>query len=157
MPRTLSGTSLSALLAQQTDEPFIVLLTIVGIENTWYLTNNSVDTIVPAGETYLQMPFDIILPDNVDGKSPQSTLSIDNVSRMLIDELRTYQTPLVVTIQVVRAKDPTDVLASWENFKMRQVSYNAMTVQGQLSRDIFINELVGIIMTGGIFNGLFYR
>ena len=157
MPRTLSGTSLAALLAQQTDEPFVVLLTIQGVVETWYLTNNSVDTIVPAGNTFIHMPFDIILPDNVDGKSPHSTLTIQNVSRMLIEELRTYKTPLNVTIQVVRAKDPTDVLASWGDFQMRQVSYNAMTVQGQLSRDIFLNEMVGIIMTGSIFGGLFYQ
>lgn len=156
MPRNIPGTSLQAILAQQTGEAILCLLDITDENGVVYrMSNDSVDTVV-VDVTYLALPFDIIFPDSVDGQQQQATLTLENVSRDLIDEIRLHTLPLTVDMRLVLGSDPTEILAEWNDFKMRQVSYDAMTLQGQLTQASFMNEMVGVLMTGSNFPGLFY-
>lgn len=156
MPRDIPGQSLQELLKQETSVAFFILLTITDQEGfPYYFTNDSVDTVTSEA-TFQHMPFDIVLPDNVDGRSQVGQLTLENVSRDLIDDLRLHTIPMTVDIQVVLSSDPNEVLAKYPTLKMRQLTYNATTLSGQLTMDDYLNEMVGVLMTGTRFGGLFY-
>jgi hypothetical protein len=111
----------------------------------------------PPGETYLPFPFDITLPKNVDGQVSTATLSLSNINREFIDDIRSLTTPLRVNIKVVLGSNPDEIMAEFTDFVLRQVSYNTASISGTLTLEDFLNEPVGILMTGATFPGLFYE
>jgi hypothetical protein len=161
MSRSLSIASVQSLLAQQTGEAYLVLLTIKSAAGSilarW--TSDAVDTVVTdvsPNETHTPYPFDLSLPDNTEGRTPSATLTIDNVSRTLIEDIRTLADPLTVTMKVVLGSDPTDTLVEFPDYTLQGVSYNATSISGQLTLETFLQEQVGRIMTGSNYPGLFY-
>ena len=156
MPRTLLPASLSAVLAQETGEAYLVLLTVEDEVNTTYLTSDSLDTVHDLN-TYLPFPFDITLPQNVDGQISTATLTLSNVNRQFIDEIRSQTTPLKVNIKVVLGSDPEEIMAEFTDFVLRQVTYNTTSISGTLTLEDFLAEPLGVLMTGANFPGLFFQ
>ena len=157
MPRTLPPASLNAVLAQETAEAFLVLLTVTD-ENDLATRLTSDSVITPhAGEDCQPFPFDITLPKNVDGQVSTATLSLSNVNRQFIDEIREQTTPLKVNIKVVLGSNPEEIMAEFTDFVLRQVTYNTTAISGTLTLEDFLNEPVGVLMTGAKFPGLFYQ
>jgi hypothetical protein len=160
MPRNLSDAALSSLLAQETSEAYLVLLTITDNNAVPHrFTSDSVDTYVDPGGAnirYESFPFDIALPQNVENQVSTSTLTITNVDRRLIDEIRGQRLPMNVNIQVVLSSAPDDVLAEFIDFKWRHINYDASTISGTLTLEDFMSEPVGILMTARDFPGLFF-
>ena len=156
MPRTLPPASLQAVLAQETAEAFLVLLAVTDENKTTYLTSDSVITL-HGGETYQPFPFDITLPHNIDGRVSTATLSLSNVNRQFIDEIREQTTPLKVNIKVVLGSSPDEIMAEFTDFVLRQVTYNTASISGTLTLEDFLNEPLGVLMTGANFPGLFYQ
>jgi len=157
MPRTLPPASLSAVLAQETAEAFLVLLTVTdeaGFDT--FLTSDSVETL-HGSDTYQPFPFDITLPKNTDGQVSMATLTLSNVNRQFIDEIRAQTTPLKVNIKVVLGSNPNEIMAEFTDFVLRQVTYNVVSISGTLTLEDFLNEPVGVLMTGANFPGLFYQ
>jgi len=156
MPRVLSGQSLASLMAQETGEAYLVLLTVSDSSGVIArLTSDSVDTVVGA-DTYQQFPFDITLPDNAEGKVSTAQLSFSNIDRRFIQSIREETMPLGVNIKVVMGSDPTDILAEFTDFLLRNVTYNVTTISGTLTLESFLSEQVGQIMNGQTFPGLFF-
>ena len=122
----------------------------------------SLDYILPVGQTpaegivYEAFPFDVLIPKNVDGEVSTAKLVLDNVDRRLINQIRSQTEPLRVSYDIVLASNPVDILASFTDFKLRQVSYDAISISGSLTMEDFLNEPVGSIMSGQNFPGLFF-
>ena len=156
MPRTQSAASVASLLASETGEAYLVLLTIsdsTGVIARY--TSDNVDTVVST-TTYTPSPFDIFLPANVEGRISTAQLSLDNVDRALIDSLRLATSAFQVDMKVVLGSDPTDTLVEFTDYTLRNVSYDAFSISGTLTLEDFLNEPVGRIMTGSVYPGLFY-
>ena len=111
----------------------------------------------PPGETYLPFPFDITLPKNVDGQVSTATLSLSNINREFIDDIRSLTTPLRVNIKVVLGSNPDEIMAEFTDFVLRQVTYNTASISGTLTLEDFLNEPLGVLMTGANFPALFYQ
>lgn len=167
MSRTVSLTTRGAIYAEQTDEVFVFLFTVTHpslMAPVYYssdpTTRLSVDPlaygIVSRGNTYDFFPISLVLPDDSDATPPTIKLVLDNVMRQAIPLLRSITTPPSVTIEMVLASDPDTVEASWPNFDMVDITYDANSV----TIDLAINGLstepfpTGVFAPSG-FPGLF--
>ena len=133
MSRTLSSAARAALYAEQTDEAFLVLLTLehASMDEPIRVSSDAVAT-VSRGDSFVAYPFDLQLPDDADGRPPRARLTIDNVDRTIVLALRQLDSPPRLTIEIVRAADPDTVEASFAELQLLNVSYDAQTVTGEL-------------------------
>lgn len=141
MSREISGPSLSAVLAQETGEAFLVLLTLdhPDLGQPIRVTSGGAN-LASGGHQYIAYPFDLTLPDEVQDRPPRARLVIDNVTREIVQGLRAIQSPVSVTIEIVRAADPDTIEVSYGGFVLRSVAYDALTVAGELVVDDFATE-----------------
>jgi hypothetical protein len=156
MARTLSQTAIRSQNAQQTDEVWLVLLTIEhnNMPEAIRVVNNTED-IVSRGLTYTAFPFDFELP-NEDADNPATVrLRIDNVDRRVVQAVRSITSPPMVTIDVVLASSPNTVEMTLTGMTMREISYDATSVSGQLQFETIYSEPVTYTMTPSRFPGLF--
>ena len=141
MARTLSSGAVAALNAQETGEVFIVLLTIdhVDLAAPIRVSSDAVDTVSNA-ETYIAFPFELSLPTDLEDGPPRARLRIDNVDRQVVQAIRQINSPASVLIEIVRGADPDTVEASFPDFELREVSYSALFVEGDLVVEQFSAE-----------------
>ena len=141
MSRNLSSDALKALYANETSEVFLILLTIThdSLIDPIYITSDVVDT-VSRGNTYVPFPFELVLPDEAEGRSPRARLTIENVSRDILSAIKNLSSSAHMTMEVIRAADSDVVEASFPAFKLTNVKYNALTLQGDLTIEDFTAE-----------------
>lgn len=145
--RNLSNAAKLAMYAQQTREAFIMLVSInhssftqpirVSSDPTEILPIAGERGTVSRGEEYVFAPFSIMLPQQDDTGIARSSVSIDNVDRRIVAAVREANGPLDVTIEIVLASSPDTVEVSAPNFRMDRVSYDALTVSGDISVEYF--------------------
>lgn len=141
MSRNLSSGAIAALNAQETDEAFLVLLTIDHDDFSVPIRvcSDAVD-VTSRSNSYVSFPFDLVLPDDTDNQSPRARLTIDNVDRQVVQAIRQIDTAPSVLIEIIRAADPDTVEASFPDFIMTDISYDALTVSGELTLEDFTAE-----------------
>jgi len=159
MSRSVSSALRQAVYSQQTEEVFLMLLEIshddIGPPTSLYFVNNYED-IYSNGQTYTGWPFEIHLPGDFDDQLPSIQLSIGNVAREIVDEIRTLNTAPDITLSVVLASSPNTVEAGPFEMKLRNVNYDAMVISGDLQGEDILNEpFPGHFYTPGNFPGLF--
>lgn len=137
----ISSAGLVDLSAQETGTAWITLLTITheGLPAPIRVTDDAVQT-VSNGLTYLPYPFDVLLPDDVEGRIPQSQIRIDNTTQEIIALLRTLTTPPTLDIQVVRSATPDVVELSASGLEWRASSFDIGTITGTLTIDNLATE-----------------
>jgi len=152
----LSPALLAQLYAQESDVPFLMLVTLTHSSfSPIRLVNNS-ENIVSNGETFTAFPMRIRLPMD-DGESTREvSIEFDNVSLTLIDELRTVTTPIDVKVDMILSSNPDDIQISLDELKMRNVTYNKQIVSARLYLDSFLNvELTSERYSPKLYPGLF--
>lgn len=137
----MSTTLTQSAFAQETDEVWLVLLTIShpDIDPSIRVVNNSVN-VTSRGNEFVNFPFDITLPDQREDSPSRARLSIDNVSREIAQAIRQISTPPNVLIEIIRAADPDTVEMSWPFFQLRNVKWDAQSVSGELMLEDFTDE-----------------
>ncbi|MEG3078468.1 DUF1833 family protein [Halomonas sp. 5021] len=96
--------------------------------------------IVSRGDEFLPFPFDVKLPNETDDAPSRARLIIDNVSREIAQAVRSIRTSPSVMIEIIRADAPDTVEMSWPNFWLRNVSWNAQQVSGELVLEDLTDE-----------------
>jgi hypothetical protein len=156
MPRSLTSTALASANAQQTDEVWLVLLTIQhnDLEQPIRVVNNT-EQIVSRGQTYVGFPFDFELPGE-DADSPsKARLRIDNVDRRIVEVVRRISSPPLVTLEVILASAPDTVEFVFSGLTMREIDYDVTSVSGDLLFESIFAEPVTYTMTPSRFPGLY--
>lgn len=140
MPRTIPPSVRAALLAQETGETLIVLLTIThgSLAQPIRATSDAVDT-VSRGETYQRFPFDVSLGEEDGERPPRAQLQISNVDRRIIESLRNMAEPPTVSIEVIAASDLDTLIAGPWEFVLEEAQADAATVTGTLVYDDFLS------------------
>lgn len=136
----LSSTATAALLLPYTDDPVCVLLSLShpDLPATIRVTNNGAN-LTSNGDVYQKFPFSIELPgDNED--EPVAKLRIANVDRSIGDAINAITTPATVSMAIILASDPDTLEMEWQSFELRNVTWNAMTVEGDLMIRQFATE-----------------
>lgn len=157
MSRELTQEGLEALMAQDTEEVFLVLLTLShpSLLADICVVNNTED-IVSNGVTYIAFPFELTLPNDQYASNVRSQLRIDNVDRQIVQAIRSINTAPDVSFKIVRAASPDTAEATFPNFKLSNVTYDAQTVSGELVLEEYENEpYPGDDFTPANFPGLF--
>lgn len=158
MPRALSAPALQAILAQNTGEVFLILLTLnhATFATAIRVCSDAVDQ-VSRGSTYQHFPFDVTMPSEDDAGPPRVILRIDGVDRRIIEEVRRVSgDPISVVLEVVLASTPDVIEAGPFTFSLRDVTYSALVVEGSLAFDDILNEpYPGISFTPTVAPGLF--
>ncbi len=141
MSRNVSATLKQAIFAQETDEAFIVLLTISHSDLSVPIRVSSDSTnTVSRGDTYIAYPFDLSLPADSDERPPRARVAIDNVDRVLVTAIRSITGAPTVLMEIVRASDLETVEVSFPDFQLKDVRYNALVVEGDLVIEAFEEE-----------------
>lgn len=157
MSRSVSSTFRAAAFAQETDQIYLLLLTIdhADLAAPIRVVNNYAD-VVSSGDTYTGMPFEITLPPDNDESLSSAQLSIQNVDRQIVQAVRDIDSAPTVTLSVVLAASPNTIEAGPYEMTLRDVSYDALVVTGSLSVEDMMNEpYPGDFFTPGEFPGLF--
>jgi len=141
MSRTLSAAARAALFAPQTGEAFFVLLTIThpNLATPIRVVNNRAN-VVSGGETFIAFPFTVVLPEETEETPGRARLIICNVDRSIVQALRALESPPSISFVIVLASSPDTIEAGPFNFTLRQAGYDAMTVEGDLELEDFLNE-----------------
>ncbi len=134
MARSVSQAVKQAVNAPETAETFIILLTIdhADLAQPIRVSSDAVDT-VSRGDTFVAFPFDLSLPDDTDARLPRARLRIDNIDRQVVQAVRSITSAPSVLIEIVMASDPETVEVSFPDFQMREIGYDAVTVEGSLT------------------------
>lgn len=139
MPRSTSMAFVAAAAAQQTSEALLALVTIshpsiIGgplrlVQDMQDLTSN--------GNLYTAFPFSVQLPDDSDDGVAQVKLTIDNVDQSIMVALRGLAPtePPTVQVDLVLSSQPNVVEASFPNMTLRNVTGDALTIEGELRMD----------------------
>lgn len=137
----VSETARRALYAPESEEVFLVLLTIDhdGLSQPIRVVNN-LEQVNSRGEEFIAFPFSISLPDDKEESPPRARLAIDNVTREIGQAVRQMTGPARVTLEVIMASAPDTVEASWPGFLLRNVVYDVSTVQGDLTVEDLTRE-----------------
>lgn len=133
MPRNTSLTVREAVFSQETSTAFLTLLTVdhENLDDPLRFTSDAVDT-VSRNDTYTAFPFKFRLPAEESEKIPEVTLTIDNVSREITSVIRNLDTAPDVDLEIVTSDDPDTVEAGPFSFKLKDISYDRLTVEGKL-------------------------
>ena len=156
MSRSVSNTFKSTAFGSQTDEAYLVLLTIdhEDLDDPLYVTSNGI-AVISGGNTFLPYPFTLTLPDDTERPFSRGRLTIDAVSQTWL-AIRWFNTPVSITIQVVLASDPDTVEVEFPDFELTELSYNEQTISGSLSIESFTEEpFPGDAFIPSFFPGLF--
>jgi len=166
MTRELSQNAKTAIYAQETSEVFITLVTInhedftdpIRICNDPYelLPIAGVRGVVSRDDEYVFLPFNINLPIQDDTGLAKATFSVDNVSREIVAAVRGVTSSLSVTIEIVLASDVNTPEITVPDFKLEAVTYDALTVQGDLTIEYYeLEPIPSRRFTPSDFPGLF--
>lgn len=156
MANSLTPELLAQLLYQESDDPFLTLLTISHPSfDTVRMVNNAED-ITSRSQVYQAFPFKIKLPSDDGETLREVTIEFDNVSLEILNEIRTVTTYINVKIEMVLASIPDEVQISLEELKIQSVSYDKQKVQARLFLDNFLNtEMTSETYTPTNYPGLF--
>lgn len=136
--RTISTDGRAALYASQTDDVWLQLLTIEhdDIVTPIRLANNTED-VISRGDTYTAFAFELSLPATAQ---ESVELTVDNVTRELVEEVRSIDTPLTITMEIVRAADPDTVEAGPFEYQSRSVEYDVQRMRFTLAYEPILQE-----------------
>lgn len=139
MANQLSNELLTQLYSQESDDPFLTLLTLTHPDfTTIRIVNNSSD-IVSRGETYTAFPFKVTFPVDDGETARQFTLVFDNVSLFLVDEIRSVTTAIDLKIELILASMPDDVQITQQDLKIRSINMNKQQIVANVILDDFLN------------------
>ncbi|MGM4891272.1 DUF1833 family protein [Tardiphaga sp. 839_C3_N1_4] len=95
---------------------------------------------ISRGNTYLYAGIEVTIPDEQDKSPPASKLTIANVGRDLVPLARSVNSPPSVKIEAVLASDPDVVEMNWPALDMSNLTYDASTLQFDLTMDALTSE-----------------
>lgn len=155
MANELSNEVKRQLLSQESDDPFLALVTLTHPNFTARLVNNSSD-IVSNGFTFTAFPMKIRLPAD-DGETVKDfTIDFDNVSLELITQFRSVNGDIGVKIELILASMPDVIQMEHTDLIIRSVNYNAQRISAKIVLDSFLAvEMTSERYTPSLYPGMF--
>ena len=137
--RDLSNSLLAEFFKQESNDPFLTLVTLYHSSFGYIRFVNNTEDIVSRGNTYSAFPLKFTFPVD-DGRTTREVeIEFDNVSLELIDEIRSSTNLIDVTIEMILASNPDNVEIEIGELKIKSVSYDQNTIKAKLRMDDFLN------------------
>ena len=155
MSNSISNEVKAQIFSQESDDPFLTLVTLSNPSFTARLVNNSRD-IVSNGFTFTSFPMKIRMPVD-DGETTRDfTIEFDNVSLDLIENLRSVSGDIGVKIELILASIPNVIQMSHADLLIRAVTYDSKRISAQIVLDSFLAvEMTSERYTPSNFPGMF--
>lgn len=156
MSNQLSQELLSQLYAQESDTPFLTLVTLSHSSFTDIRLVNNTEDITSNGLTYMAFPMKIVLSKDDGETAREVSIEFDNINRDLITAIRSVTTYISVKLVMVLSALPDQVQMSFEELKIQNISYNAAKVTAKLYMDNFLNtEMTSERYTPSLYPGIY--
>jgi len=145
MSRDFNQASLEEMNSVSSGEAFLFLLQldyinpITLLPDVQHFVNNNVE-VTANGQVYLPLAFNIVLNTEDGEKLPSVKLIMDNVDRELISEIRQLTAPPEVTLTLIAHSRPNEAEMVLTNLILRDVSYDAVQVSGELYTNDILNQ-----------------
>ena len=144
MPRVLSTNAVREINLLNSSEAWLWLMTITDFSAPanpviQLFVNNNVN-IISRSKTYIAFAFEVNMFIDDGDRIPTMGLTVDNVTRELIDEIRLITTPLQVDLELVAASNPDLVEISVPRMTLRDISYAGTALTGTLMLDDVLNQ-----------------
>jgi hypothetical protein len=155
--RTFSATAVRSILALETPDAFLLLLTLTDpVSGTQYRTALNTVDITSRGHVFTACYFEFAWPEDTDEAPPGCTLTIDNVDLGLVDLIRSITQPIEVMVELVVSAQPDLVEMQLTDLILREITWDQSTIQGTLMSDDPLNQkFPGDIYEPRTFPGLF--
>lgn len=142
MPRILSPTAAKSIVALETDELLVCLLTISHPDMETVRIVNNTEPVVRGSTTWHPYSFEASFPDDTDDATPNVTLRIDNLDLEIIRKVRSLQGPRPqVRLEAVLASQPSVVEMGPYIFSVLQVDFDLMELEVQIGyQEDFLNQ-----------------
>ena len=95
---------------------------------------------VSNGDNYVFLPVNIKLPDETDEGPGEMQIEFDNVHRAYTETIRSVYTPVTCQVDIVMDNALDTIDASWPEFQLTNISYNATTISGTLRLETMESE-----------------
>lgn len=152
----LSNEFIAQVYAQESDDPFLSLLTLTHSSfGTVNLVNNS-EQITSNSVVFSPFPFQLTLPAD-DGEAIKDIqLELDNASIELIGAFRSIRDYIQVNVKLVLASNPDLVEVEISELKISGIEYTGTTITATLMLDKFLGTEIGCEKyTPTLYPGLF--
>lgn len=154
MARTVPANVKESFNSQESSDVKVILLTINqnALEAPLHVCNIIVERldadaervyygITSRGIAYDYAAFECSIANDESGAAPEASLSIPNASRKIIEAIeRMDNSPIRVTMELVFADFPDDVIMKLEDFEMANIKYNDDVITGTITRDLLFSE-----------------
>lgn len=139
MPNQLSNQMLAQIFAQESNDPFLLLVTLEheSLAAPIRLVANT-ESVTSRGNLFEAFPMKLRLAVDDGESDKQVSIEFDNVGLTLIDALRSITDPLKAKLELVLASLPNTVQIVIEDLKMSAVTYSRQSVQATLYFDSFM-------------------
>lgn len=140
MPRQFTQQALREMNALQSGVAFFNLITITHVDlgTPIRIVANNTDVISRAN-TYLAYPVQLSLPVDDGEALPSTTITVDNVDRLLMQSIRTLSSAPQFLIEMVLSSDPDIVELVIPDMFVRSADYNMQTVTLELGVEDLLN------------------
>lgn len=105
------------------------------------LLSSDVPGVISRGMEFIQFPFTVALPNQEEDTPPRTKLVIDNVSREITATLSEITSPPALKFELVLSNAPDTVEIVYDGFILNSVSFDALTIEGDLVIEQFESEL----------------
>ena len=141
MPRALSTYFRKQMNSPNGQDPFLVLLTVrYQPTKTVFRAVNNNENITSRGNVYTAYPFQLALPTESGEEIGRASITIDNTDLTLVDMLREATEAPRIDIEVIAASKPDAVEIAILDLALRNVTWDANTITGELLTDNFLNQ-----------------
>lgn len=133
MSRNLTVTFVETIQSVSTGDAVLFLLTLThdSFDAPIRVVNDRTD-VVSNGNTFTAMAFDLTLAVDDSKTLPAMTLTMDNVDRSIIREIRELPSPPEFLVQVILASNPDQVEIGFPEMSVSTIQYDAMTIRTQV-------------------------
>jgi hypothetical protein len=139
MSRDISEAFLVQMNSTTISDPLIWLLTLVSDAGTNRFCANN-EPIVSQGRTFTPYAFRVTPPADDTESLPSCSLTIDNVDRAIVDEIRKATVPITGQLELVLASQPDYVEWTIQGFTLRSVTWNQFEIRGTLVSEDLIGQ-----------------
>jgi uncharacterized protein DUF1833 len=155
MPNQITDALRAQFFAQESNDPFLMLVTLENSSFILRLVNNSSD-IVSGGHTYTAFPMKIRLPIDDGQTSRDIQIDFDNVSLEMIRNIRSVTEAISVRIDMILASMPDVIQMTIDNLSIGNITYNAKRITAAIVMDNFLSvEMTSERYTPSNYPGLF--
>lgn len=136
MSRSTSATLRRAVYAPETDEVFLLLLTIdeASLPDPIRAVHNH-ENVTSRGDVFAAAYFEAELPAQRAEHVETVRITVGNVERTMIEAIRSAVGRPEVTLEVILASDPDTVEAGPFQFSLERAEYDALTISGEMAFD----------------------